>query len=199
MLSAFEPEDLRVLVKEMPVGACLVGPDNKFLDCNPEYERITGYTRAELLELTWMDITPPGDREADRRMVEEILAGKRETYQMRKTYNRKFNGLAYVLLTVTAKRDDAGNVRSFLVTAVRQEPKVQVAKSDGHFTVSSESGVSVVKKNWRWLIVITVAAVGGVVSWLAAVEVTMSRAEENAAKIERLTELVQELLKQGGG
>ena len=64
----------------------LVSLDGKWLQVNDALCRLVGYSRSELLASTFQAITHPDDLETDVNLVQELLAGTRESYQFDKRY-----------------------------------------------------------------------------------------------------------------
>ncbi len=100
--------------EEAPIGMALVGVDGSFLRVNRALSEIVGYEAAELLKLTFQDITHPDDLEADLELVREVLEGKRRNYRMEKRYLRQDGEQCWVLLSVSLVRDDAGEPLYFV-------------------------------------------------------------------------------------
>lgn len=79
--------------------AC-VSPDNCFVLVNTAFERLLGYSSAELAGKTWMEVTVQKDVGGDLASVEAVIDGKIDTYTLEKDYLHK-RGLAIpVVLTV---------------------------------------------------------------------------------------------------
>jgi diguanylate cyclase (GGDEF)-like protein/PAS domain S-box-containing protein len=100
--------------EEAPIGMALVGVDGAFLRVNRALSEIVGYEAAELLELTFQDITHPDDLKADLELVREVIDGKRRSYRMEKRYVRSDRAECWVLLSVSLVRDDAGEPLYFV-------------------------------------------------------------------------------------
>jgi PAS domain S-box-containing protein len=75
---------------------------------NRALSEIVGYESAELLQLTFQDITHPDDLEADLQLVGEVIDGVRRSYRMEKRYIRADRTECWVLLSVSLVRGDAG-------------------------------------------------------------------------------------------
>src|SRR5205807_500396 len=61
----------------------------RYETANEAFQRMTGYSRDELRNLTVLDITPEEDRAAARKRIDEIVAGPRRSYRIEKRYRRK--------------------------------------------------------------------------------------------------------------
>lgn len=89
--------------------AC-VSTSNKFIWVNSAFERLTGYSVAELFDHTWMSITDQKDVGGDLESVEAVITGKITHYTMSKDYRHKRGHLVPVDLTVrrfpTSRVDD---------------------------------------------------------------------------------------------
>lgn len=79
--------------------AC-VSPNSRFIWVNGAFERLVGYSLAELRELTWMDITDQPDVGGDLASVQDVLTGKRVKYSLSKYYKHKLGKLVGVTITV---------------------------------------------------------------------------------------------------
>jgi PAS domain S-box-containing protein len=86
----------------------LIAPDGRWLDLNPAYCALLGYTKEELLRSDFMAITLPGDLEKDPGHAGEMLRGKRESFQMEKRYIHKNGETIHVILTASLVWNAAG-------------------------------------------------------------------------------------------
>lgn len=89
-----------------PIGMTLVAPDGKWLETNEAMSEIVGYSKEELLDLTFQDITYKEDLDKDLALVEEVLKGKRNRYRLKKRYVTKDKKIIWVLINVTLVRED---------------------------------------------------------------------------------------------
>ncbi|GHO59323.1 PAS domain-containing sensor histidine kinase [Ktedonobacter robiniae] len=96
------------------VGMALVSLDGQWLQVNQKLCDILGYTRLELRRMTFQDITHPDDLDADLAYVQQLLAGKIETYAMDKRYFRKDGSLVWAHLTVSLARDKTEAAQYFI-------------------------------------------------------------------------------------
>ncbi len=83
------------------IGMAIVSPDGKWLDVNKVLCQLTGYTKDELLQLSFNDLTLPADVEKDRNLVIQLLRGELTTYSLEKRYISKEKRIILVSLTVS--------------------------------------------------------------------------------------------------
>jgi PAS domain S-box-containing protein len=79
--------------------AC-VDRDNKFIRVNLAFEKMLGYSNAELEYRTWMEFTSISDVGGDLASVKSILDGHSLSYQLEKDYVHKKGHRVPVVLTV---------------------------------------------------------------------------------------------------
>lgn len=104
--------------------AC-VGMDNKFIWVNSAFENLTGYSHAELLEKTWMDITVQEDVGGDLASVAGIINGNDEKYTISKRYRHKHGKDVPVALTVWRFPREIGQAMAcFIVEAYPENASV---------------------------------------------------------------------------
>jgi PAS domain S-box-containing protein len=96
------------------IGIGRVAPDGSWIEVNQKVCDIVGYTREELLSLTFQDITYPDDLAVDVGYVQQMLAGERETYSMEKRYIRKSGEIIWINLTVSLTRNPDGSPKYFI-------------------------------------------------------------------------------------
>jgi len=88
------------------VGIALVHPDGRWLNVNQATCDLLGYTKEELLNASFQDVTHPDDLATDLAYVEEMLQKKRESYQMEKRYITKDGAAIWILLAVSLTWQD---------------------------------------------------------------------------------------------
>ncbi|WP_163338477.1 PAS domain S-box protein [Desulfopila sp. IMCC35008] len=98
----------RATFDQAAVGIAHISTEGRFLRLNDRFCDIAGYSRAEMLELTFQGITYSDDLDADVEQVNRLLNGEIKTYSMEKRYVRKTGELVWVDLTVSLVRDPAG-------------------------------------------------------------------------------------------
>jgi len=90
------------------MGIAHVAPDGSWLNVNRRCLEILGYSKDELLQLTFGDLTHPDDLPSDWSLVKELLDGERSSYSMEKRYIRKNKEIVWANLTVSLVRTSSG-------------------------------------------------------------------------------------------
>ncbi len=86
-------ERFRQTFEYAPIGVALVGlkahEDGRFLQVNPALCAMTGYSKAELEQLTYVDLAHPEELEADAGALRDLAAGHSEQLYREKRYLRR--------------------------------------------------------------------------------------------------------------
>ena len=101
-------ERFRRVFEEGPLGLSLIGKDYRFLKANNALCQMVGYSEAELLQLTFGDITHSDDLQADLEQVERLFRGEIPIHKMRKRYLNKSGKIVWINLTASVIRNTAG-------------------------------------------------------------------------------------------
>ncbi len=94
-------ELFRVAFNDAAIGMALVATDGRWLKVNRSLCGIVGYSEADLLKITFQDITHPDDLEKDLDCVRQMLAGEIRTYQIEKRYFHSNGYIVWILLNVS--------------------------------------------------------------------------------------------------
>jgi len=114
-LALRESEDsLRATFDQAAVGIAQVAPNGSWLDVNQRLCDIVGYSRDEMLQLSFQAITHPDDLAADLELVNQVLAGSRDTYNLEKRYLHKSGASVWINLTVSLVRRGDGTPKYFV-------------------------------------------------------------------------------------
>lgn len=100
--------------EQAAVGIAIVGTDGRWLQVNQKLCSIVGYSAAELLPLTYQDITHPDDLNSDLNFAQQLLDGTIDNYSLEKRYIRKDGEPVWINLTVSLMRDAAGKPLQFI-------------------------------------------------------------------------------------
>ena len=107
-------ERFRAIFEHSAVGISQVSPDWRYLRVNQKFCEITGYSRSELLKLSFTDITHPSDLARDEEHARRVLSGDLPTSSFEKRYVRKDGSIIWVNRTISLVRDAAGNPKHYI-------------------------------------------------------------------------------------
>lgn len=105
---------LKVTFEQAAVGIALVDPDGRWQRVNTRLCDIVGYTEAELMRLSFQDITHPSDLQTDMHMVQRLLNNEVPHYTLEKRYIRKDGSTVWSNLTVALIRKPDGQPSYFI-------------------------------------------------------------------------------------
>jgi PAS domain S-box-containing protein len=107
----------RVMFENAGIGIGLVGMDRQPIKVNQALLRMTGYSAEELYQLTGVDLGYPEDAEIGLTELQNVLAGRLDTYQIEKRYVRK-NGQVYWVRQTNSVVRTADGRPQYLVSMV---------------------------------------------------------------------------------
>ena len=113
-----EQAELLRMFYELPfLGMAISSPtDKRWLQVNDRLCEILGYSRDELLSMSWAEMTPPGDLERDVALFDELIGGLRDGYCLAKRLLRKDGRMVHTEIDVRAVREANGQVRQLFAT-----------------------------------------------------------------------------------
>jgi PAS domain S-box-containing protein len=148
----------RSILEHAPIGMALVSLDGHWLDLNDAVCDLVGYSKDELSQLTFQDVTHPDDLEQDLAYVRQLLDGTIRSYQMEKRYIRKDRQIVWVLLTVTLMRDEH-NAPMYFISQIEDITQRRLSESRLQDTLAlksamlSSSNLSIIATNTDGVIV----------------------------------------------
>jgi diguanylate cyclase (GGDEF)-like protein/PAS domain S-box-containing protein len=157
-MAAQAAEKDRLLMKfyELPfVGMAITSPQTKqWTRFNDRLCEILGYSREELAEKTWVELTYPPDLEKDLAAFERVVAGQSDGYAMEKRFVRKDGRIVQAEIDVRAVRHEDGAIDYFVATVddiserKRQEERLRLAAA---LFENTREGVMVTDRDRRIL------------------------------------------------
>lgn len=111
-------ESLLQLFFDLPfIGMATSSPETKrWLRCNDRLCEILGYSREQLLQKTWPEITHPDDLAADVASFGRVMRGEIDGYAMDKRFLRADGATVHVAMDVRAVRRADRSVELFMCT-----------------------------------------------------------------------------------
>jgi PAS domain S-box-containing protein len=127
---ALESEQrFRATFEHAAVGIAHVSKEGRFLRINKKFCDIVGYSEAEMLSMTFQDITHPGDLDADLDYIRQLLNRDIETYSMDKRYYRKDGSIIWINLTVSLVVNKGGRPDYFVSVVVDVSDRKQAEET----------------------------------------------------------------------
>lgn len=117
----------RLAMEHSAIGIALVTPSGAFMDVNPALCRMLDRDAVSLMGITWQDVTHPDDLSADQGLADELLAGDRDWYRLRKRYLRPDGSQVWGDLSVSAARDASGQLSHFVAQVLDVTEHVRAA------------------------------------------------------------------------
>ena len=111
------------------IGMAMIGLDGEWLRVNQSICKSLGYSESEIMGLNFRDVTHPEDLERDVKLLNEIIVGKRQNYQMEKRYLHKDGRTVYAILSVTAVRNIDGELLHFISQVMDITERTNAQKS----------------------------------------------------------------------
>ena len=114
------------------IGLAVTSPRKGILEANDELCRTLGYERAELLQMTWAELTHPDDLAADVAQYERVVAGEIDGYCLDKRWIRKDGSIVDSIMSAQCKRRADGSIDYFAglvqnITARKQAERETIA------------------------------------------------------------------------
>jgi PAS domain S-box-containing protein len=99
-------------------GIAITSPKTGWIEVNDRLCEILGYSKDELLKLTWTELTHPDDLNIDLENFNNVLEGKIEGYSIDKRFIRKDGNFVWTSLSVRCVRYADGNVDYFVALLI---------------------------------------------------------------------------------
>lgn len=115
---SFGASDLRAVFDHAAVGMALRGLDGEWLAVNQKLCAMFGYSEAELLSMTSVQLTPPDERDQAVDFNVRMKSGQLKAYSRLKRYLRKDGSIVSVMLSVSVVDGDDGQP-SHLVSVIQ--------------------------------------------------------------------------------
>lgn len=132
----------RSTFEDAAIGMALSTPDCRVLMANPALEHLLGFGPGELTGALSDDLTYPDDLPAHSRLRERLAAGEIDSYHIEKRYLRRDGEIVWVIQSVTAVRDDEGEIQTLIAQiqdiTSRKEAAEALRESEARFRSTFE-------------------------------------------------------------
>lgn len=108
-------------------GISHVSLDGRLLRVNQTFCQLVGYSADELMQLRFQDITHPDDVAADLHMLQQSIAGERNSYTLTKRYRHKRGHWVWAQLTVAIIRR-ADGAPDYFISVVQDLSSLKTAE-----------------------------------------------------------------------
>lgn len=144
-------ERFSLTIDEAPIGMALVALDGRFTRVNRVLCEIVGYTQAELMGLSFQEITHPEDLDTDLTLLGRLTRGEIPRYQLGKRYLRKDGTTVDAMLSCSVLRGRDGAPLYYvaqiedITERKRLEDRLRMAeaKSSGILSISADAIISI--------------------------------------------------------
>ncbi len=102
------------IIDDAPVGMATNNMGGRFIQVNQAFCDFLGYKKEELLNLTFLDVTHPADRNLSLTAIQQLLDGKVKVCKVEKRYIRKDGQIIWGLLSSSIERNDLGGADYFI-------------------------------------------------------------------------------------
>lgn len=112
----------RTLFEHAPVGVALIeSKTGRYLDINPKYCAFLGYTREEALQKSLMDVSHPGELQANLDQNADLVKGKIRSFALEKRFICKGGTIKWGYLTASPLWSEGETPSQYIHIAVVQD------------------------------------------------------------------------------
>ncbi|EKD30711.1 MAG: hypothetical protein ACD_77C00487G0021 [uncultured bacterium] len=108
-------ENFRNYFENSPLGKSITGIDGS-LKVNQAFCRMLGYTKEELLQINWREITHPDDLQLSENAIKSLINGEQEIIWFEKRYIRKDRDIVWTEVSSKLQKDAEDKPSYFIST-----------------------------------------------------------------------------------
>lgn len=97
-------------------GVAITAPGKNWLEVNDKLCALLGYSREEILQMTWKEMTHPDDIAPDTAQFDRVMKGEIDTYDLNKRFFCKNKDIIWVHLSVSCVRKEDKSVDYIIAT-----------------------------------------------------------------------------------
>jgi PAS domain S-box-containing protein len=138
---------LAAMFEHAPTGIALADRSGRYVRTNSAFQRLLGYSEAELRGKTIGELTHPEDAEENWRVFQEMVQGLRNRVAFEKRYVRQSGGVIWVRNTVARVPDAQGRLQ-FIVAMVedvteRRQAQLELQESEARLQAFTNHSAAV--------------------------------------------------------
>ncbi|TPL10361.1 PAS domain S-box protein [Mesorhizobium sp. B2-4-10] len=125
----------RRAMEDSSIGVAIVGLDGRILEANPAFAAMLDYRRDEIEALTFFQLTHADDLEIGRETMEDLKAGKIDSFHFEKRYLKKDGTPVWARLAGSVIRDGNSGRPLYLVSQIedidaRKQAEARIAEAE---------------------------------------------------------------------
>ena len=120
---------LQAVLDNAPVGIVTGNRQNRFVETNAAFQRMTGFSGEELKQMSWKAFTHPDDVADNEDLVDGLMQGKVKRYDFEKRYSFK-DGRTIWVRVVSSRLDDEHKISIIEDITERKRAAEQLRKSE---------------------------------------------------------------------
>ena len=122
-------ERFRKTFEGAATGIAITDWQGRFVQCNPAYAQIVGYSAEELRVVVFADLVHPEDREATLVQIHRLMAGELPYFEIENRYLHKSGIPVWVHKRVSILRDDTGAPANLLALVTDTTERKRAAEA----------------------------------------------------------------------
>ena len=130
---------LRKYFESPLIGIAMTSPETGWLEVNDKLCAMYGYTQAELMQMTWVELTYADDLPADLEQFNQLLAGTSESYSLDKRFIRKNGEVFHASISVNCVRRADKSV-NYVVALVQDITERKLAEQEREQLIAEQAG-----------------------------------------------------------
>ena len=140
-------ERFRRIYEHAPTGIAITDLSGKFLQCNPAYEALLGYTEDEYRQMSFPELVHPDDRESNMVLARRLIAGELPYFIVENRYCNKAGEAVWVQKRVSLMPDTSGKPAYILalITNIgerkRAEEKLRASENEAKARAAELSAI----------------------------------------------------------
>ena len=144
-------ERFRVMFAAAVTGIVAADLSLRLTQANAAFCRMVGYSEAELLGLNVLTLTHPDDRPASHALMQDLRAGRRDSFAIEKRFIAKAGDFVWSRVSVSVQRDDTGQPLSLVAVTedITQQRQMAAALQESR-TLARIGGRLGRLGGWAW-------------------------------------------------